>query len=573
MFLERLDIVNFRGIRELSLDFAPTTVLIGENNTGKSTILAALQTCLSRSLNRRAGVFTEYDYHLPDKDTQPVDSDAIEIRLRFAENDANEWPDEVTQILGEAVQVDDCDRQVVLLRVRSVYVDARDDFETEWSFLNLDGDDLVSVRAGSFINSLQQLTPVFYLAALRDAAQEFRSRSQFWRPFVRSMKIEEDARQQIENDLAAINQTVLDSNESFRTVEEQLSRTGQMVPLDGDSPVGIEAIPTKVFDILSRTQVMLGSVTGARLPIGRHGEGTQSLAVICLFDAFLQSQLEDSYTEFTSPILALEEPEAHLHPSAIHSVSELLEEIEGQKIVSTHSGDLVASVPLTSLRRLRRQEGKITVQQIQQGTLTDDELRKLNHHIRSTRGSLLFARVWLLVEGETDRLIFEGAARVLGRNLMSDGVGIVEYQHIGIGTETLAKFADQLGIEWVLVADKDHAGAGYIRGGTRQLNGRPAARHLHMLDHGNMEVFLCMEGYGDIYKATVSPQKSNMLTEPEGTLEYWKQVADNQRDNSKPRNAVTVVEQMESGGEEAVPDQLRQIIDTALRLSEESRNG
>ena len=161
--------------------------------------------------------------------------------------------------------------------------------------------------------------------------------------------------------MAELNQKVLNANESFAAVEERLRNTGNMVPLADDDPVGIEAIPSRIFDILSRAQVMLASVTGARLPIGRHGEGTQSLAVIGLFDAFLQSRLAGTYREHTVPILALEEPEAHLHPSATRSVAALLQEMLGQKLIATHSGDLVAACSLTSLRRLRRHCGEIVV--------------------------------------------------------------------------------------------------------------------------------------------------------------------------------------------------------------------
>ena len=135
MFLEQIEIVNFRGIQHLSLKFDKTTVLIGENNTGKSTVLDALQTCLSRSLTRKGGIFSEYDYHLPEKDSQPADSDAIEITLRFVEQSDGEWPDEVLQILGNAVQIDENDRQSVILRVQSKYDDSTDDFVTNWDFL------------------------------------------------------------------------------------------------------------------------------------------------------------------------------------------------------------------------------------------------------------------------------------------------------------------------------------------------------------------------------------------------------------------------------------------------------
>lgn len=569
MFLEQIDIANFRGIQRLRLKLDNTTVLIEENNTGKSTILEALQFCLSRSLTRKGSIFSEYDYHLPRQDSQPADSDAIEITLRFAEQVEGEWADEVVDRLSHVVQVDDDDRQSAILRVQSKYDQAQDDFVTTWDFLNLAGDELINAKEPRHIVSLQQLAPVFYLAALRDSAQEFRPRSQFWGPFVRSLNIGPELRRELEGELATLNQKILDAHESFDAIKEQLGNTGKMLPLHGDDPVGIEAVPGKVFDILSRTQVMLTSITGARLPIGRHGEGTQSLAVICLFDAFLQSKLADSYAEYTTPILALEEPEAHLHPSAIRSVATLLQGLKGQKIIATHSGDLLASIPLKSLRRLRRKDGQITVHQIEDNTLTPDEIQKLNYHVRSTRGNLLFARCWLLVEGETDCLIFEECARICECDLVSEGVFPIEFAQIGV--EKFIKVADQLGIEWLVVADGDSEGGRYISSTQKQIGSRPESRHLHKLAHGDMEVFLCMEGYGSVYEANMSAQKKRTVTAERGTRAYWNQVTDAPKKKSKPRNAMAVIEQMESRGKESVPTQLRKIIECALDLAKEAR--
>ncbi|MYB59446.1 MAG: DUF2813 domain-containing protein [Gemmatimonadetes bacterium] len=568
MFLEQIEIVNFRGIQHLSLKLDKTTVLIGENNTGKSTVLDALQTCLSRSLTRKGGIFSEYDYHLPEKDSQPIDSDAIEITLRFVEQSDGEWPDEVVQILSNAVQIDETGRQSVILRVQSKYDDSTEDFVTNWDFLDLAGETLINAKAPRHIIDLQRLAPVFYLAALRDSAQEFRPYSQFWGPFVRSLKIDPDLREELEEELAKLNQRVLGAHESFGAIKARLGNTAKMVPLDSDEPVGIEAIPGKVFDILSRTQVMLTSTTGARLPIGRHGEGTQSLAVICLFDAFLQSRLKDSYTEYTTPILALEEPEAHLHPSAIRLVADQLQALGGQQIIATHSGDLVASIPLSSLRRLRRKDGKITFYQIENDALTNDEIQKLDYHVRSTRGSLLFARCWLLVEGETDSLLFEECARISGYDLVSEGVSCIAFTHVGVGP--LIKLADQLGIEWLVVADDDPAGNNYIRSARRQIDGRSEDRHLHKLEHGDLEVFLCIEGYGPVYEASVSPQKKGNVIAQNGTLDYWKQVTKAQPDKSKPQNVVKVIEQIESKGKQGIPTQIRRILRVAIEFAKET---
>ena len=77
--------------------------------------------------------------------------------------------------------------------------------------------------------------------------------------------------------------------------------------------VSIEAVPGRMFDMLAKAEIHLGTITGAKVPVGKHGEGTQSLAVLMLFSAFLDTWPSGA------PIVALEEPEAHLHPSAVRA--------------------------------------------------------------------------------------------------------------------------------------------------------------------------------------------------------------------------------------------------------------
>ena len=573
MFLQQVEIANFRGIENLRIVFDDVTVLIGENNTGKTTILDALQLCLSRSLTRKGGIFTEYDYHLPDRDSQPSDAEPIEISFRFAEKKEGEWPDEVIQMLSDAIQVDEGGRQSLTLRVTSRFDEALDDFNIVWDFLDANKHPLPKAKNPRNIFQLQQLAPVFYLAALRDAVREFQPRSQFWAPFVRTLKIEPALREELEKDLSELNKRILDAHRSFDSVKERLKNTAKLMPLGNDESVIIEALPGKVFDMLSRTQVMLTSKTGARLPIGRHGEGTQSLAVICLFDAFLQGRLEEGYDKHTAPILALEEPESHLHPSAIRSVAGMLKELKGQKIIATHSGDLVAGVPLTSLRRLRRKDGVITIHQIQEGILTTDDLNKLDYHLRLTRGNLLFAHCWILVEGEADHIVFNECARINGHDLFSEGVCCVEFTAAGV--ERFIKLADQLGIDWLVVADNDQAGEQYLKTAAAHLNGRPQDRHLHKLDHGDIETFMCMEGFGAVFESNVSPQKKKTITEKSRTPKYWKQVIDARQSTFKKPTAMTAIckeiQDRKDKGESDVPEQIARIVDTALQLAKESK--
>ena len=178
-----------------------------------------------------------------------------------------------------------------------------------------------------------------------------------------------------------------------------------------------------------------------------------------------------------------------------------------------------------------------------------------------------------MVEGEADRLIFEGCARVLERDLLYEGVSCIEFQQIGIGVDVLTRFADSMGIEWHIVSDYDNAGNDYVEAARKRIGSRDEQRHISQLQHGDLELFLCMEGYGSLYEGYVAPDKQVNVTAPHGTLAYWKQVTDGQINRTKTRAAVEVVEEMENRGNGGVPQQLREIIEFALELAEEARDG
>jgi putative ATP-dependent endonuclease of OLD family len=565
MLLKHIHIKHFRGIKELSLPLDDICVLVGENNSGKSTILDALRVCLTRSLTRKGYIFDEYDYHLPDATSEPSKAKPIEITLTFAENYINEWPDETSQMLDTAEQVDKDNLRSVILKVTSAFDATLNNFATSYDFLDLLGNPLPKAKKPQTIINLQQLAPTFYLSSLRDAAQEFKPRSQFWGAFVKALNIDAEAQSEIEAALQVINKKILEHHNGFCNIKEKLKKTADIISLGEDNPVSIETVPTKIFDILSRTQVHLSSKSGAQIPIIRHGNGTQSLAVIFLFDAFLQSQLKEGYGEHAAPILAMEEPEAHMHPSAAKAVGEMLQTLLGQKIITTHSGDLLASVPLLNIRCIRRIDGEITCHYIKKGSLTEDEINKLDFKVRETRGSLLFARCWLLVEGETEAVLLPACARSMGIDLLAKGICCIEYSQVGI--EKFVKFADQFGIEWLMVSDGDKQGLDYFNSAKKQLKDRKEANHLFNLVHDDIEIFLCNNGFGDIYKKTISTQKLDSITAVEGTPEYWKQVVDAQTKNTKPRNAIAVAEKMLAASGNNVPQLLKDVINKALTLA------
>lgn len=562
MFLKRIDISRFRGICQLSLQLDQTTVLIGENNTGKSTILDALQLALGGASARDRIKFAEYDHHLAKSVGQAADGDTIEIVLHFAEQSDGEWPAGIAQQLSEVIQYDDGGRQSVILRVQSKYDASTSESTPEWDFLDLKMQRL-PVKALQYRRSLQSLVPVFYLKSIRDTDREFRPSSPLWGPFVRAMNMAPDVRQGLEDELVDLNRRIIDAHGSFSVIKDYLGNISKMVPLTDSDAVNIEALTGSVLDTLAQTRVSLTSVTGAKIPVGRHGEGTRSLAIICLFVAFLHSNLRGNRSKMASPILALEEPEAHLHPSAAHSVTELLKNPLGQNIIATHSGDLVSNVKMSSLRRLGRNGGKVAVFQIDRGQFQPKDVLTIDYHIRTTRGNILFARCWLLVEGKTERLVFEQCARICGMDLTREGVYCIDYTQIG-SPRMLIKFAKQMGIEWFIVADGDDAGGSYIKKANEELCGEDAEAHICQLDHV-LDVLLCIEGYGHHYESAARIEPADQP--PTKDAAYWNRVVGKMNDRLKTRTAALAVDEMHDTNGLGVPEPIRQIIAKSIHLA------
>ena len=564
MFLKRVDIEQFRGIQKLSVNLDQTTVLIGENNTGKSTIMAALHLVLGSFPIHEKGKFTEYDHHLATKDSYVVDSSPIEIVLHFSERHNNEWPAQITQKLNEVIQYDKAGNQNVIVRVRVKYDSTTNESILEWEFLNMKMQRLIINSLFYYRKTLRSLTPVFSLQSTRDSHKEFRSGSaSFWNPFVRSVVMDADLRQELEDELAGLNQKIIDAHEPFSVIGKQLRNIAKLVPMVGANPANIETLPSSVHDVLARTRVFLSSDNGARIPVTKHGDGIQNLAIICLFIAFLQNKLKER-SELASPILTLEEPEAHLHPSAAYSVIDLLQNPSGQNIIATHSGDLVSNAPVSSLRRLRRKNGSVVVHQVNWEKFDPKDKITIDYYIRTTRGNILFARCWLLVEGKTDRLVFERCAQLCGLDLTHEGVYCVEYSQLR-GPKTLIRFAKQLGIEWFVVADGDQSGNGYVQQAEAELQGQNKEAHIYQLEH-IMDVVLCLNGYGHHYEKADSVRFLNQ-TQIKNAV-YWSAVVKSRK--SKTASAMSAVDEMCESGKYSIPAVIRQLITRSINLAKEA---
>src|ERR1700730_11317661 len=139
MLLRRVTVENFRGIENVTVDLDETTVLIGENNSGKTSFIDALRLSLEEVLARRGNPFDDYDHRLASKDSQPGEAGKLCVTLVFSEGKPDEWDDEVVQSLASAYVLAADDRRVVTLRVGCHFDAVANDFVAEWEFLDPNG--------------------------------------------------------------------------------------------------------------------------------------------------------------------------------------------------------------------------------------------------------------------------------------------------------------------------------------------------------------------------------------------------------------------------------------------------
>jgi putative ATP-dependent endonuclease of OLD family len=361
--INRLRIENFRCIRELELDLEETTVFIGANNSGKTAIMEAVRIALSRRWGRRGTGFTEFDVHCPGESHDPKTADPVRVFLRLEDTAESPWDPDMLADLEELAVLTDQGRNLICLRVTCEWNAETEAFEPSWQFLNAAGQALTqkSQRATNLSNFFGYV-PLFYLAALRDAADEFGTRSSMWTRLLKSVRIPTELEGTVTAALDDLDTQLLGADPKLGDIASTIGQATKIAIGDGAGDARLRMLPMNIWDLISRAGVVLKNEDARPwLPLNHHGQGLQSLSVIFLFQAAVFQQLAEEERPGMAPIFVLEEPEAHLHPQAARTLWDRITELPGQKLVTTHSPYFVQNVPLHNLRLTRLSEGQTHV--------------------------------------------------------------------------------------------------------------------------------------------------------------------------------------------------------------------
>lgn len=543
MTLRRIEIEGFRGIRRMSLPLDATTTLIGENSCGKTSVLDALELGLGHRVVPLA--FGPLDFHLPSGEGASP-ADRIAFRFTF-EDDAGRAT--VAEVTADRT----ADGAPALAASRLLDRDGRalahddpaafDAFRRKHPVLRVRFARPERTGASEAAEPPAATPPAAPDGARRDGEVTMRLRrtvesayrkfSGSWRPHPSELR---------------------EPTEAARALAERWSER-----------LGLPAKSTaRATEVLAQTPVVLGATDPLRAE-AREGTGMQSLALLMLLGAVVDAENGTPVESGAEPVVLIEEAEAHLHPILAARIFRLIDRVPGQKVLTTNSGDLLASVPLHTIRRLVRSEAGVAVHAVAEEALTVDEMRRVGYHIRINRASSVFARCWLLVEGETESWLLPEVARILGYDFPAEGIRCVEFAQCGIAP--ILKTARGLGIEWHLLADGDEAGRHYVRTARGFLAGEPDRERVTGFREPDVEHHLWSAGYAAVYEEAARragglPVLLGRRRVPAGAV-----IGRALKGHGKPRMALEVAEAMTGPGSPGVPRLLASVVERVVRLA------
>jgi putative ATP-dependent endonuclease of OLD family len=548
MFLSELSVENFRGVRQGRLSFDDTTVLIGENDCGKSSLLDALARVLGGPADAGPPQFEPQHFH---RTPDGAVTGPVRIELGFRERGAGEWDVPELAALAPRWAGQAPGSRRLWLRLTARPAADGGPVAAEWEIGTPGSRGTPADRDPALLATIRGLSPLIQLrGGLIAMGGPTALAPGSVAPGVEALAQEVEAHYQaliagasprLEHDL----------EEGFRAARALLEQ--RAVAFHGGG---------------SLTRLALAEVLGrpanetARRQVAFHSSSAERLGVL-IFTAAILRHLPAAHGAHARPIVVIEDPEAHLHLMTLASVWGLVDNFDVQKIVTTQSETLLAAAPLQSLRRLTRYDGVVREWRVRDGALKAEDLRKLSYHWRARRGEASFARLWILVEGETEFWMMRELGRIAGYDFDLEGIACVEFAQCGI--PPLVKVARELGIEWHLLTDGDAAGLSYVDKARAMLRGDPPGDRITGLRERDVEHCFYEHGYAAVYARAAGLRVTPRHTPPaKGTihraLQRW----------SKPYMALQVILAASEPSSPGVPAPLLQMIETCVRLARDA---
>ncbi len=368
--------------------------------------------------------------------------------------------------------------------------------------------------------SAHQLEPLslHYIDAKRDMDEDLRARTSFWRRLTDDLGLDDTSIAAAETLLSDLNRQLVDGSAVLKHVGDHLGGIKGVLASD-KATVDISPVARRLRDLAKGLDVSITGAGDLSFPLARHGMGTRSLASLMVFQAFARWRSQQAMQEHNSvhTFLALEEPEAHLHPHAQRALYSQVQAMQAQVMVSTHSSYFASQAKLGQLRLFRKDGAASKVCSLDISNLSRDDVQKLENRIMVTRGDLLFSSALLLFEGETE----EAALPVFAERYWGNSIHQLGLSFVPVGGNDYFPFvwlAKSLEIPWFILSDAESQPLHMLKSSLCKAgfpNGLQLANVVTMDPGNDFEAQLIADGYAPEIEAAFNSyyQKQDYISE------------------------------------------------------------
>lgn len=510
----QIDIVRicgFRGISNIEIALPRVTVLLGQNNAGKTSVIKALQL----AIGDYSRYLSDEDFHISE-DGKRQEAITVDIRLIPVADKAraSEFSEEWQQELGAKIQAEADGKQYVAIRttakpdrVKGGYIIERYEMES-WPVYN--GWEKVNFRKK--LGKRLEAVPFIPIDAQRDIHTELKEKSSFVGRVLSSVEYDDADVAELERMVAEVNKEAIEKSEPLKRLKTHLDNLNQS--FEGSGQTELTPFPKKIRDLSKRFSVNFGESDKSSFSMEYHGMGTRSWASMLTVKAFteLLAKNHEEEAEPFFPIMAAEEPEAHLHPNAQRTLYRQLIDVPGQVIISTHSPYIAGLAELHEIKYLNKPESSVQVYQLRT-EFEDDDLRKLKREVVHSRGELLFSKAIVLSEGETEeQALPELFESYTGKHPFSLGINFVGVNGSGAKYRPFLILAKDLNIPVFIFSDGEAQTVKELKKNYEKVFGATdieKAPNITILGGTDFEGYLLSQGYQDLIEKTIQQVAGN----------------------------------------------------------------
>lgn len=416
----RLKIEKFRAIRYAEIELGEATALVGQNGSGKSSVLRALNAFFHFDAERAD---FESGNHAYAKNTQAV----IEVTLEGLQPDP---------VLPGTETGDGTLRAKLKYKKQAI-----------WQCYS--GGSWVQAPPG-FREALSRQVSYALIPTRRDHAVAHDPADGLLERAVGDWVTNGRQRDRVSPQIVKLGEQL--QKNSLAGFEKQLRK---IAPLDGPFSFELKYAMQPDYKLLLANLELTVNEGGQPIPLADSGSGTQSMAIFALY-AYLAELQSKSF------ILGLEEPEQNLHPQAQQQLMRNLVQLGLQVLFTTHSPTVVDSLDHENVILCRRIKGRTRgleaqITQISRDFFTRNGLDREGYYKFHQRknSEFMFADLVVVVESPIDAAALAELLGDAGSHPNDSGISIVSLDGVE-AIEHMYHLLKELDIESAYVVDKDY---------------------------------------------------------------------------------------------------------------------